>query len=289
MDSNGKNPFTEATAMSDHDGDPWTDEQSPFLTEPVQGDPEGLPSGYVVLSSTGSETPGRMSPKADDGLLPYRTDPQQFIPAGAEHVDVTGPTERLAGRSTFNPFRVSPQGPRYGVGNQGPQNRLQSWEELHRQNRTTARDNSWRDERQWRPQSNPFSYKPQERLHGDNSLHRQDHYRVNPAEHPRRANVMPPQFDGASNWDDYMVQFELISELNSWTEQTKALYLAASLKGQARAVLSDLDSDRRRNYQALTEPGQAIQPRQPDTTFPSHAKEQKQRAERKFNRISPRN
>ncbi|KAJ8033437.1 hypothetical protein HOLleu_23675 [Holothuria leucospilota] len=49
-----------------------------------------------------------------------------------------------------------------------------------------------------------------------------------------------------------MVQFELIAELNAWDQVQKALYLAASLKGQARAILSDLDSTHRRDYSQLS-------------------------------------
>ncbi|KAJ8036998.1 hypothetical protein HOLleu_17697 [Holothuria leucospilota] len=67
-----------------------------------------------------------------------------------------------------------------------------------------------------------------------------------------RPNVLPPPFDGTGNWDDYMVQFELIAELNAWDQVQKALYLAASLKGQARAILSDLDSTHRRDYSQLS-------------------------------------
>ncbi|PIK44332.1 hypothetical protein BSL78_18805 [Apostichopus japonicus] len=74
----------------------------------------------------------------------------------------------------------------------------------------------------------------------------------NTAQFPGKANVTPPQYDGSTSWDDYAVQFELIAELNNWPEAAKALYLAASLKGQARAILSDLDSSRRRSYRALT-------------------------------------
>ncbi|KAJ8025240.1 hypothetical protein HOLleu_35392 [Holothuria leucospilota] len=63
--------------------------------------------------------------------------------------------------------------------------------------------------------------------------------------------MQPPQFDGSTNWDDYLVQFELISELNGWSPDTKALYLAAGLKGQARAILSELDAVRRRDFKEL--------------------------------------
>ncbi|KAJ8038231.1 hypothetical protein HOLleu_15592 [Holothuria leucospilota] len=43
----------------------------------------------------------------------------------------------------------------------------------------------------------------------------------------------------------------MIAELNRWTQENRALYLATSLKGQARALLSDVDGVRRRNFTGL--------------------------------------
>ena len=42
-------------------------------------------------------------------------------------------------------------------------------------------------------------------------------------------NVRPPLFDGASNWGDFLVQLEMVSQLAGWTSDTMALELAASL------------------------------------------------------------
>lgn len=64
---------------------------------------------------------------------------------------------------------------------------------------------------------------------------------------------MPSPFDGNTSWDDYQVEFKLIAELNGWNTSTMAIYLAASLSGCAQAVLTDLDKNPRRNYQALRE------------------------------------
>ena len=65
--------------------------------------------------------------------------------------------------------------------------------------------------------------------------------------------ITPSPYDGKTSWDDYQVQFELISELNGWNTATMAIYLVASLSGCAQVGLADLDANSRRNYQALTE------------------------------------
>ena len=67
-----------------------------------------------------------------------------------------------------------------------------------------------------------------------------------------KPRVRPATFDGSGSWTDYKVQFELVAELNGWGELAKAVYLAASLRGSAQAVLGDLDDERRRNYSSLT-------------------------------------
>ena len=63
--------------------------------------------------------------------------------------------------------------------------------------------------------------------------------------------MKPPIYDGTTSWDDYLVQFELIAQLNGWTPRTWASYLAASLCGAAQAVLGDLDAPRRQDYGTL--------------------------------------
>lgn len=66
-----------------------------------------------------------------------------------------------------------------------------------------------------------------------------------------KVRIKPTTYDGTSPWNDYAVQFEMLAEMNGWDERTQALYLAASLRGAAQAILGDLDKDRRRNYKAL--------------------------------------
>ena len=60
-------------------------------------------------------------------------------------------------------------------------------------------------------------------------------------------------YDGSTNWNDYLVQFEMISRLNGWDDYTKAMELGTSLKGPALAVMVDLDPGLRNNYSALVD------------------------------------
>ena len=60
-----------------------------------------------------------------------------------------------------------------------------------------------------------------------------------------------PLYDGTSSWTDYLVQFELVAELNSWDGGLMAMHLATSLRGVAQSVLGDLDDYGRRDYRSL--------------------------------------
>ena len=61
----------------------------------------------------------------------------------------------------------------------------------------------------------------------------------------------PATFDGSINWQDYIVHFNLIAELNQWNDETKALELATNLRGPALSVLSDLRPDFRHDFRHL--------------------------------------
>ena len=56
---------------------------------------------------------------------------------------------------------------------------------------------------------------------------------------------------GKMSWDNHQVQFELIAELNGWNTSTMAIYLTVGLSGCAQAVLTDLDANSRRNFEAF--------------------------------------
>ena len=63
-----------------------------------------------------------------------------------------------------------------------------------------------------------------------------------------KALITPTPFDSKTSWDDYQVQFELISELNRWTTKAMAINLAASLSGCSQALLWDLDDMSTKDY-----------------------------------------
>ena len=73
---------------------------------------------------------------------------------------------------------------------------------------------------------------------------------------PRRVDSVikpkrPATYDGKSSCRDYLVQFEMIAELNRWDAPTRALELATSLRGLALAILSDLGPEERGDYNKL--------------------------------------
>ncbi|PIK48900.1 hypothetical protein BSL78_14235 [Apostichopus japonicus] len=67
-----------------------------------------------------------------------------------------------------------------------------------------------------------------------------------------RVTANTPTYDGSTPWKDFLVQFEIVSELHGWSPLSMALNLAANLRGPAQALLADLPEEYRRNYQALT-------------------------------------
>ena len=64
-------------------------------------------------------------------------------------------------------------------------------------------------------------------------------------------NRKPPDYDGGSSFNDFLVRFELIAEMNGWDKFLMANELVACLQGSAVAILSDLQPSERRNYDAL--------------------------------------
>ena len=67
-----------------------------------------------------------------------------------------------------------------------------------------------------------------------------------------RQHQRPASFDGKMPWEAYLAQFELVAEINRWSEAEKATHLAVSLKGAAATVLTNLTVDKRRSYATLT-------------------------------------
>jgi len=63
--------------------------------------------------------------------------------------------------------------------------------------------------------------------------------------------IKPQYYDGTEDLDEYLSQFEILSELNNWNYEIKSLYLASSLKGDARTLLTELSQTERRDFQSL--------------------------------------
>ena len=63
--------------------------------------------------------------------------------------------------------------------------------------------------------------------------------------------IKPQSFSGNEDLEDYLAQFELIADLNSWNYRTKSLYLASSLSGDARGLLNELSFLDRKYYEKI--------------------------------------
>ena len=67
----------------------------------------------------------------------------------------------------------------------------------------------------------------------------------------------PAPFDGRLTWDAYHTQFEMLAQINRWSDVDKAAYLSISLRGPAAMVLTNLPPHQRQNYASLTSAIQA--------------------------------
>ena len=61
----------------------------------------------------------------------------------------------------------------------------------------------------------------------------------------------PPTFDGSTSWQDFLVQFEMIAYANKWDDGQKAYELATSLRGVAQGIVTDIEPEKRLNYDRL--------------------------------------
>ena len=50
--------------------------------------------------------------------------------------------------------------------------------------------------------------------------------------------MKPQNFDGGSDFDEFLCQFEITCENNAWKYNEKSLYLANCLTGEARSLLN---------------------------------------------------
>lgn len=63
--------------------------------------------------------------------------------------------------------------------------------------------------------------------------------------------MKPKSFSGKEDLEDYLAQFEIISDLNNWDYKTRSLYLASSLTDEARGLLSELSLQDRKDYDKI--------------------------------------
>ena len=63
--------------------------------------------------------------------------------------------------------------------------------------------------------------------------------------------IKPESYSGTEDWEEYQSHFEDCAELSRWDHRSKVLFLAASLKGQARTYYMSLDAHDKRSYTAL--------------------------------------
>lgn len=66
-----------------------------------------------------------------------------------------------------------------------------------------------------------------------------------------KSKMKPQNYDGKEDLEEYLTQFELISELNNWGYKSKSLYLAGNLTGDARGLINELNEHDRRDFDAI--------------------------------------
>ena len=64
----------------------------------------------------------------------------------------------------------------------------------------------------------------------------------------RRKQIEPETYDGKTNLDDYLEDFEEISRWNGWTSYEQALQLAMKLTGSAKKVYKGLSTTQKNSY-----------------------------------------
>ena len=65
--------------------------------------------------------------------------------------------------------------------------------------------------------------------------------------------LKPQTYTGSDDFEQFLTQFEITSEINGWDYKAKSLYLANSLTGAARTLLNELDAVQRRDYKSLVQ------------------------------------
>ena len=54
-----------------------------------------------------------------------------------------------------------------------------------------------------------------------------------------RPKIMPDKYDGSTDWNEYVAHFDTCREINAWSQEEAALYMAARFRGQALRLLEE--------------------------------------------------
>lgn len=65
------------------------------------------------------------------------------------------------------------------------------------------------------------------------------------------SRIKPPTFDGKSRWTDFLVQFEMVADVNGWKGKRRAVELAACLRDSAVGILSLMQREERLHFPSL--------------------------------------
>ena len=85
------------------------------------------------------------------------------------------------------------------------------------------------------------------------ALYRKNRSVADPGLGSKMGKMKPQPYDGSEDLDEYLTHFNIVAKLNGWNETAKSLHLAGSLTGGARALLNDLDPQKREDYDSLVD------------------------------------
>ena len=68
---------------------------------------------------------------------------------------------------------------------------------------------------------------------------------------PSRPVVFPDIFDGSIDFEDWLTNLKLCTEINNWDEDRKAQFLAVKLRGPALRVYTDLAEEKKGSFEAI--------------------------------------
>ncbi|KAL3862818.1 hypothetical protein ACJMK2_008764 [Sinanodonta woodiana] len=63
--------------------------------------------------------------------------------------------------------------------------------------------------------------------------------------------IKPQQYNGHEDFEEYLSQSEIVVQINNWNYHEKSLYLAGSLSGSARGILTELGPRERQDFDSL--------------------------------------